>query len=67
MFVLFGHLNLVYSGNITSKTLHGVRMDDTVRKPSILDLSGGNLAVKWDTWIKDFEWYLQGIGKEEAD
>lgn len=42
-------------------------MDDTVRKPSILDLSGGNLAVKWDTWIKDFEWYLQGIGKEEAD
>ena len=30
-------------------------------------MNEGNLSAKWDSWIKDFEWHLQGQGTKDAD
>ena len=36
------------------------------RIPTRLELDKGNLAEEWRVWLQNFEWYLQGEGKEDA-
>ena len=37
------------------------------RRIAPFEFGKGNLKKKWDSWIKDFEWFLQANGKQEAD